>query len=166
MDYTSDSNNAWLDQVKAGDFSAIPNPFTWNQALLFSQAIGNMYRHAKAVGLPKPKDLYDERLAEAKRTNLWRGTTIELWVVLWYSYRLGMMALDLPAREESLYFDQLCTELRDQLQKVEPEERTVLITLIQIAWTSHCYPLLVKGEAVSSTSMSRSRQPRRCSELR
>jgi hypothetical protein len=138
---SSSDDTTWLDQVKAGDFSAIPDPFMWDQALLFSQAIGNMYRHARAVGLPRPSDLYEERLEEAKRMRRWRGTTVELWVILWYSYRLGMMALDLPARGDEPYLDQLCIQLRRQLQNLSPDNRAILMTLIGIAWTSNCYPL-------------------------
>ncbi|GEO17398.1 hypothetical protein [Microvirga aerophila] len=143
MDQTSSTDDAWLDQVKAGDFSAIPDPFTWDRALLLSQAIGNMYRHARAVGLTKPRDLYEERLEQAKRTGQWRGTTVELWVALWYAYHLVMMAVDLPAPEDEPYLDQLCTQLRDQLQAVPPHEKATLMTLIRIAWTTERYPLPV-----------------------
>ena len=141
------NDDAWLEQVKTGDFSAIPDPFTWNQALLFSQAIGNMYRHARAVGLPKPKDLYEERFEDAKHTGQWRGTTVELWVALWYSYRLGMMALGLPTREDRPHLDRLCTQLRGQLQTVGPDEKAVIMTLVRIAWSSQCYPLPAKVTA-------------------
>jgi hypothetical protein len=142
MNHTSSLNqDAWLDLVKAGDFSAIPNPFTWRQSLLFSQAIGNMYRHAKALGLPKPIDLYEERLEEAKREGRWRGTSVELWTVLWHSHRLTLIALGLPTCEDHPYLDQLCTQLRDQLQSVCPDQKAILMTLIGIAWTTQCYPL-------------------------
>ncbi|GEO17397.1 hypothetical protein MAE02_50930 [Microvirga aerophila] len=142
MDQTSSPNNdTWLDQVKAGDFSAIPDPFTWKQSLFFSQAIGNMYRHAKALGLPKPIDLYEERLEEAKHKGKWRGTSVELWTVLWHSHRLTLIGMGLPTREDRPYLDQLCTQLRDQLQSVAPDEKAVITTLIQIAWTTQVYPL-------------------------
>lgn len=142
-----DNDDAWVEQVKAGDFSTIPGSLKWKQALLFSQAIGNMYRHAGAVGLPNPKDLYEGRLEDAKRTGQWHGTTVELWVMLWYSYRVGMMALGLPAREDRPHLDRLCTQLRDQLQTVCANEKAVLMTLIRIAWTTECYPTSVKARA-------------------
>jgi hypothetical protein len=141
MDQTSSLNHdAWLDHVKAGDFSSIPDPFTWRQSLLFSQAIGNMYRHAKALGLPKPIDLYEQRLEEAKREGRWQGTSVELWTVLWHSHRLTLTGLGLPLREDHPYLDQLCTQLRGQLQAVEQGEKAILMTLIRIAWTTQCYP--------------------------
>jgi len=141
MDQTSfPDNDAWLDQVKAGDFSSIPSTLTWNQSLLFSQAIGNMYRHAKALGLSKPIDLYEERLEEAKRTGQWRGTSVELWTVLWHSHRLTLTGLGLPAREDQPHLNQLCAQLRAYLQIIGPDEKSVLMTLIRIAWTTQCYP--------------------------
>jgi hypothetical protein len=141
MDQTSSPDNeAWLAQVKAGDFSAIPTTLKWKQSLLFSQAIGNMYRHAKTLGLPKPIDLYEERLEEAKRTGQWRGTSVELWTILWHSHRLTLTGLGLPAREDRPHLDRLCIQLREQLQTIAPAEHAVLMTLIRIAWTTQCYP--------------------------
>ena len=58
----------WLDQIRAGDFTGMPHPFTWEGSFAFSHLIGNAYAHWRPLGLDPPQVLLKERLADAKRT--------------------------------------------------------------------------------------------------
>jgi len=124
----------WLAHIRAGDFSAIPDPFPWERALAFSQRLGNCYKHARSLGLGKPSTLFEGQLAEVKRSGQWRGSALQLWVGLWYSYRLTMMGLDLPAPEDLPYLDGLTAQLREKLQTLEADEKAVIRRLIAKGW--------------------------------
>ena len=101
----------WLARVHSGDFTAIPPDLDWDTSAELAHLI-NAY---EMLGDTRPcQDLAHERLEEARKTQIWRGTVVELWQCLFAEHR-GTRHSSFERVEDKLILDELCRTLRERL---------------------------------------------------
>jgi hypothetical protein len=116
----------WLARVRQGDFTAIPDPFTYDQTGRFSHLL-NGYRVSDDMGWPALRIWANERRDEAEFSGQWRGTALELWCVLFFEhrrYRHGSEG-DPTGRDLEL-LNRLCATLRRKLQTMSADEHALI----------------------------------------
>lgn len=121
---------AWLDRVRAGDFSAMPEVFTWEGSGAFAHFLHG-YDVSSALDLGELAFWANERADEAAMAGSWRGTAIELWLCLFYEHRRFRHFGFEPVAADRELIARLWHQLRDQLQVTGDDERAT--TLAQIA---------------------------------
>jgi hypothetical protein len=102
----------WLREVAAGNWSAIPQDFSWQQSRGFAYLIDG-YRLAPTLGLGEAGDFANTRGEAAGRTGAWEGTALELWICLFFEHRRERHSLsfDMDGRRLDL-LNALCQRLR------------------------------------------------------
>jgi hypothetical protein len=129
----SNPDEPWLARIRDGDFSALPEPFTYAHTSSFSHLI-NGYRVSDDLGWPMLRAWANERGAEAACTGIWRGTALELWCVLFYERRRYRHAGEGdPIRRDLELLDQLCATLREKLQTLSTDEHALILHFIAVA---------------------------------
>ncbi len=122
----------WLERVRQGDFSALPDPFTYAHTLHFSHLLHG-YRVSEAMGWGSLGIWANERLAEAERTDRWHGSALELWLCLFYEHRrYRHMGEGDPQGQDLVLLDQLCAMLRARLQALSDEERAHILRFMAL----------------------------------
>jgi hypothetical protein len=137
----------WLRRVRAGDFTAIPQPFTWGGSAGFAHLL-NGYEEAGS---------FEECSATAQRaearfqaTGQWLGTPLDLWITLFFQHRACRHSgWDLQG-ERLVHYDALCATLRRELQSISEEEREILL--------KHLSAHLEEGGGASKSGVARGRQ--------
>lgn len=126
MNYGLVSEEFWIRRVRQGDFTAIPDPFTYGQSSRFSHLI-NGYRISIDMGWSELPVWANQRCVEAARTGQWRGTALELWCVLFHERRRNRHSGEgaLFGREITLQ-NRLCATLRDKLQVMNADEHALI----------------------------------------
>lgn len=120
----------WLDRVRAGDFAAMPEAFSWEASGALAHLLHG-YDVSSALGLGELAFWANERADEAAMAGSWRGTAIELWLGLFYEHRRYRHFGFEPAGADRDLINRLWQQLRDQLQVIGDEERITI--LVQIA---------------------------------
>lgn len=118
----------WLDQIRAGDFSAMPEAFTWEDSAAFAHLLH--YDVSVALDLGDLAFWANERADEAAMTGSWRGSAIELWLCLFYEHRRFRHFCFEPAGADRELIVRLWQQLRDLLQVIGDEERTTILAQI------------------------------------
>ncbi len=122
--------DAWIQLARRGDFTALPQPFTWSQTSEFAHLIHG-YRVSESLGLGPLRIWANQRINEARRAGQWRGTATELWLCTFYEHRrYRHMGEGDPTGPELDLLNQLCRELRARLQLVSETERTSILRFI------------------------------------
>jgi hypothetical protein len=124
---SSPLNQPWLARVRAGDFSALPEPLRYKDTLHFSHLL-NGYFVSEDMNWPLLRIWANERRDEAEQTGSWRGTALELWCCLFYErrrYRHGGEGD--PTGLELVPLDRLCATLREKLQSVTAGEHALIL---------------------------------------
>jgi hypothetical protein len=120
----------WIERVRQGDFSAIPNPLTWEQTSTLSHLLHG-YRTSLSLSLGELRVWANQRAREAARTGTWHGTALELWLCLFYERRrYRHMDEGEPEGRDLQLLNQLCQQLRCTLQTLSPEERVLILDQI------------------------------------
>lgn len=120
---------AWLDRARAGDFSSMPEAFTWEDAGAFAHLLHG-YDVSSALNLGELAFWANERADEAAMTGSWRGTAIELWLCLFYEHRRFRHFGFEPAGTDRDQIARLWRQLRDQLQVIGDDERATILAQI------------------------------------
>ena len=126
------SPSGWLRLVRAGQFNAMPDPFTWDISHDFAHLI-NGYTLSQQAGLGQLGLLANACFDDAQETGHWSGTALELWCCLFFEHRrYRHMGEGEPTGSDLDLLNRLCTRLRLELQTLTDEERqTLLIALPQ-----------------------------------
>jgi hypothetical protein len=114
----------WSDQVRAGDFSAIPIPFTWNQSAEFAHLINCYELTGSAEACAR---IRRRVLAEIRSTGLSTASPLEIWVALFFEHRAYRHSGYGPGDEERVCLDLLCERLRVQLLSLTPDQRAGIL---------------------------------------
>jgi hypothetical protein len=114
----------WTEKVRAGDFSAIPVPFTWAQSAEFSHLI-DAYELTGSVDACFT--ILDRVLQEIRFTGHSTASPLDIWVVLFFQHRGCKHAGHQPNRDRRAFLDVLCERLRVQLLSLGPEQRAGIL---------------------------------------
>lgn len=122
----------WLDQVRRGDFAAIPQPLDWAQA---SQLAGllHCWDVSSALGLGELAFWAEERADEAANAGDWHGSAIELWLSLCFEHRRFRHYGITPSDGDAILVNQLCRQLRDRLDRINEAERRTIVEQIALS---------------------------------
>lgn len=114
----------WLDQVRAGRFDAIPDPFAWTASVKFAHLI-NGYEAARTLGITELGEFANAKLAHAEASGRWTGTPLELWLCLFFEHRRARHGGEPESYSEGPHpvRDALCRELRAGLQHLSRFEQ-------------------------------------------
>lgn len=119
----------WLDRVRAGEFAAIPEPFTWQHSGAFAHLLHG-YGVSSALGLGELAFWANERADEAATIGSWHGTAIELWLCLFYEHRRFRHFGFEPEGQDRELIARLWRQLRSQLQVIGEDERAAILAQI------------------------------------
>ncbi|HEV7326491.1 MAG TPA: hypothetical protein VGN91_15625 [Bosea sp. (in: a-proteobacteria)] len=122
----------WLDQVRHGNFAAIPQQLDWGQA---SQLAGllHCWDVSSALGLGELAFWAEERADEAANAGDWHGSAIELWLSLCFEHRRFRHYGITPGEGDAILVNQLCRQLRDQLDRISVAERRTIVEQIALS---------------------------------
>lgn len=121
----------WIRSIRAGQFDAIPNAFSWDISHDFAHLI-NGYTLSQEAGLGPLGHFANARIDEAQETGHWSGTGLELWCCLFFEHRrYRHMGEGDPTDSDLDLLNRLCTRLRLRLSTVTDEERQTLLIALQ-----------------------------------
>lgn len=120
---------AWLDRVRASDFSAMPEFFTWESSGAFAHLLHG-YDVSSALGLGELAFWANERADEAAMEGSWRGSAIELWLCLFYEHRRFRHFGFEPVAQDRDLIDRLWQQLRNKLRVIGDDERAIILAQI------------------------------------
>lgn len=127
MSSWSNTDELWLAHVRAGNFSALPDPLRYGQTPRFAHLI-NGYFTSEDMGWGLLRVWANERRDEAEFMGQWRGTALELWCCLFFEHRRyrhgGDGDLTGPDFEP---LDRLCATLREKLQQLTTGEHALIL---------------------------------------
>lgn len=115
----------WVELVKIGQFDAIPASFSWQTSAEFAHLIDGYAIMGDDLGT-----LANERLQAAEKQGVWRGTSRELWLCLFFEHRRWRHFGELPLGNDLKLLDDLCDALRQQLLLAHEDERAELLNLL------------------------------------
>lgn len=123
------TDTAWLDRVRAGEFAAMPEAFTWEASGAFAHLLHG-YDVSSALDLGELAFWANERADEAAITGSWRGSAIELWLCLFYEHRRFRHFGFEPAGADRDLIARLWQQLRNQLRGIGNDERATILAQI------------------------------------
>ena len=115
----------WVELIKIGQFDAIPASFSWQTSAEFAHLIDGYAIMGDDLGT-----LANERLQAAEKQGVWRGTSRELWLCLFFEHRRWRHFGEPPSGNDLKLLDDLCGALRQQLLLTHEDERTELLNLL------------------------------------
>jgi hypothetical protein len=126
-DLDRDTDGKWLADAKAGDFSTLPFPFTWDQSVVFAHIIDG---YGVAGGVSECMEIAENAINSEPDPNNRAGSAIALWVALFGEHRRWRHFGYPPDGQDLLYLDALCEALRERLQNLSPDDRDRLLAVI------------------------------------
>ena len=114
----------WTERVRAGDFSAIPVPFTWAQSAEFSHLI-DAYELTGSVDACFT--ILDRVLHEIRFTSHSTASPLDIWITLFFRHRGCKHAGHQPNPDRRALLDILYERLRVQLLRLGPEQRAGIL---------------------------------------
>ena len=132
MSTLANEDDGWLDQVRGGDFAAIPHAPTWLQSARLAHLL-NGYATSIDVGLGNLHGWANERADEAAQTGSWRGTAIELWLCLFYEHRRWRHFGCEPEGQDRELAAHLWRQLRSELQTAADDGRAIILAQIAVS---------------------------------
>ena len=115
----------WVELIKIGQFDAIPASFSWQTSAEFAHLIDGYAIMGDDLGT-----LANERLQAAEKQGVWRGTSRELWLCLFFEHRRWRHYGELPSGNDLKLLDDLCDALRQQLLLAHEDERAELLNFL------------------------------------
>lgn len=106
---------AWLHEVSAGRFAAIPDNLCWDDSCGLAHLIDG-YELAREVGLGDPFEFEQRQLDHALQTRKWLGGPAVLWITLFLEHRRWRMAPIEPDPAMEALLDKLCRQLAVELK--------------------------------------------------
>ena len=122
-----DIDEKWLADAKVGDFSTMPNPFTWDQSVKFAHIIDG---YGVAGGVERCMAITQNAIDSEPDPDDRAASALTLWVALFGEHRRHRHSAYPPGREARLYLDALCEELGRRLRALNPAERQRLLAVI------------------------------------
>ena len=116
---------AWEELVNQGQFKFIPTSFSWEESAKFAHLIDGY-----AIMGDKLGPFANEMLQYAEKQGVWRGTTKELWLCLFFEHRRWRHFGDSPSGKDLKILDELCFSLRERLLFVSEADRSELLELL------------------------------------
>jgi hypothetical protein len=116
---------AWEKLLREGQFAAIPESFCWAKSAVFAHLIDGYANMGDSLGA-----LANERLQAAEMQGVWRGTTRELWLCLFFEHRRWRHFGEFPTGNDLKLLDDLCRVMREQLLIVQEDERVEILKLL------------------------------------
>lgn len=102
---------AWLHEVRAGNFDAIPTDLSWLDSVHLAHLIDG-YRLTTNLGLGDPFEFEERQLAHAGESGRWAGGPAVLWTTLFLEHRRWRSASPIePGPEMETLLDRLCLQL-------------------------------------------------------
>lgn len=118
----------WEDQVLAGDFSAIPFPFRWTESARFAHLLDG---YDEAGGTAELARLANGMLELRLMTGRWTGDARQLWMCLFFMHRRARNSGHEPVGSDLAALDELCGQLRRELQTLAPKQARTLVNLLK-----------------------------------
>ena len=122
-----DFDEKWLADAKVGDFSTMPNPFTWDQSVKFAHIIDG---YGVAGGVERCMAITRSAIDSEPDPDDRAGSTLALWVALFGEHRRHRHSGYPPGQETRLYVDALCDELGRRLRALNPADWDRLLAVI------------------------------------
>ena len=117
----------WSDHVRAGDFSAIPVPLTWEDSAKFAHLIDG---YDLTGSVETCFRIRDRVRYEIRATGWSSASPIDLWIALFMEHRGCRHSGFAPDRQERAFLDLLCECLRVELVALGPKERTGILAAL------------------------------------
>jgi len=118
----------WTERVRAGDFSAIPVPFTWAQSAEFSHLID---AYELTGSLKACWTIMDRVLEEIRFSGHSTASALDIWVSLFLQWRGCKHTGSQPNRARRALLDVLCERLRVQLLSLGPEQHAGILAAME-----------------------------------
>lgn len=110
-----DPGQPWLNAIRNGDFTAIPEPCDWNTSADLAHLIDG-YALLADARCEDPAEHAEEALAVARQTGRWPGDARDLWISLFLEHRRWRHAEPTqPDEEHKDLLDTLVRQLRSAL---------------------------------------------------
>lgn len=107
---------SWLEDVRRGDFAALPETLTWDRSGELAHLIDG-YELAEELGISDPIEFAERQLATANDTGRWEGDAVELWISLFLEHRRWRFSSPFEPDEDMVrLLDTLVGQLRQKLQ--------------------------------------------------
>jgi hypothetical protein len=106
--------------ARAGDFSTMPNPFTWDESAKFAHIIDG---YGVAGGVEQCQEITNNAADNEPDPNDRAGSALTLWAALFGEHRRHRHSGYPPGPEAGLYLDALCEELGRRLRDLDQAER-------------------------------------------
>ena len=120
-----------MQEVRKGNFGAIPTPLTWSDTAHLSHAF-NGYNASLELGMDELSKWANQQRQTAHKSGVWNGTAVELWLCLFYEHRrYRHFGEGEPGGEDRIFLDQLCEILRNRLVAIGHREKRTLINLLR-----------------------------------
>jgi hypothetical protein len=116
----------WLDKVRAGDFSAIPVPFTWALSAKFAHLVDGY----ELTGSVEACFRIRSRVLREFRARGRSTSPLDLWIALFMEDRGCRHSGCQPDREERVILDQLSECLRIKLVELTPGQRAGILAAL------------------------------------
>ena len=97
----------------AGDFSTMPNPFTWDRSVEFAHVIDG---YAVAGGVEQCQEITRNAIDSVPDPDDPAGSALTLWIALFGKHRAYRHSGYPPGPAARLYLDALCEELGRRLR--------------------------------------------------
>lgn len=117
----------WIIDAMAGDFSTMPNPFTWDASVEFAHIIDG---YTAAGGVPQCQELTNNARDSKPDPGDPAGSALTLWIALFGEHRRHRHSGYPPGQQARLYLDALCEELGRRLRSLTPADRERLVAVI------------------------------------
>jgi hypothetical protein len=124
---SASSDMVWVARVRAGDFSAIPAPFTWSHSAALAHLLDG---YAIAGGPQRLSAIYRQVRARIEAGDRREISALDLWLALFYAHRGYRHQGTPPRRRERAGLNQLCENLRCALLGLRPAERAGLLAIL------------------------------------
>jgi hypothetical protein len=118
----------WPDRVRAGDFSAIPVPFSWALSAKFAHLIDGYELTGSVEACFRIRSRVLRELRAIGRST---APLLDLWIALFSEHRGCRHAGSQPDHKERAILDVLCECLRAQLVNLGPERRVGIIAVLR-----------------------------------
>ena len=123
-----EQETGWIIDAMTGDFSTMPNPFTWDQSAKFAHIIDG---YGVAGGVDGCVEITRNAIDCAPNSDdPAASAAVTLWVALFGEHRSYRHSGHPPGPEARLYLDALCEELGRRLRDLSPAERQRLVAVI------------------------------------
>jgi hypothetical protein len=116
--------NLWIERVKVGDFSAIPERLDFVSSSAFAHLIDG---YGLTGGVSECAKVSRKVLESKKRGKRVRATALDLWIALFFAYRACRHCDDTPTGARLLFFNRLLAELRAALVALTPSQKVGIL---------------------------------------